>query len=82
MRSAERLLPDRVLENAVEQAWRAGLRPLQPGERFVIVSSTVGAVLEKTPPPPEFVPEDKAEILERTVVATLGVLGVLGAHIT
>jgi hypothetical protein len=35
----------------------------------------------KTPPPPEFVPDYKAEILERTVVATLGVLGVLGAHI-
>jgi hypothetical protein len=39
-------------------------------------------VVNKTPPPPESVPEYKAEILERTVVATLGVLGVLGAHIT
>jgi hypothetical protein len=38
-------------------------------------------VLNKTPPPPEVVPDYKAEILERTVVATLGVLGVLGAHI-
>ncbi len=39
-------------------------------------------VIKKTPPPPEVVPEYRAEILERTVVATLGVLGVLGAHIT
>ena len=39
-------------------------------------------VINKTPPPPEIVPEYKPEILERTVVATLGVLGVLGAHIT
>lgn len=38
-------------------------------------------VVNKTPPPPEVVPDYKAEILERTVVATLGVLGVLGAHI-
>ena len=39
-------------------------------------------LINKTPPPPEFVPEYKAEILERTVIATLGVLGVLGAHIS
>jgi hypothetical protein len=39
-------------------------------------------LVNKTPPPPETVPEYKAEILERTVVATLGVLAVLGAHIT
>jgi hypothetical protein len=39
-------------------------------------------LVNKTPPPPEFVPDYKAEILERTVVAALGVLGVLGAHIT
>lgn len=38
-------------------------------------------VMNKTPPPPEVVPDYRAEILERTVVATLGVLGVLGAHI-
>ncbi len=37
-------------------------------------------VLNKTPPPPEAVPDYKAAILERTVLATLGVLGVLGAH--
>src|SRR5262249_53207698 len=35
-------------------------------------------VINKTPPPPEIVPDYKADILERTVVATLGVLGVLG----
>lgn len=36
----------------------------------------------RTVPPQEPVPDYKAEILERTVVAMLGVLGVLGAHIT
>jgi hypothetical protein len=39
-------------------------------------------VINKAPPPPELVPEWKAAILERTVIAALGVLGVLGAHIT
>jgi hypothetical protein len=39
-------------------------------------------VTNKTPSPLEVVPGYKAEIHERTVVATLGVLGVLGAHIT
>lgn len=38
-------------------------------------------LVNKTPPPPEAIPDYKAEILERTVVATLGVLAVLGAHI-
>jgi hypothetical protein len=38
-------------------------------------------VINKSPPPPEVVPDYKAEILERTVVAMLGILGVLGAHI-
>ena len=37
--------------------------------------------MNKTPPPLEAVPEYKAEILKRTVVATLGVLGVLDAQI-
>ena len=39
-------------------------------------------LINKAVPPQEPVPEYKAEILERTVVAILGVLGVLGAHIT
>jgi hypothetical protein len=39
-------------------------------------------LINQTPPPLEFVPDYKAEILDRTVVATLGVLGVLGAHIS
>jgi len=33
-------------------------------------------------PPPEAVPDYKEEILERIVVATLGVLGVLGAYLS
>ena len=37
-------------------------------------------LINKTPPPPEHVPDYKAEILERTVVAALGVLSVLGAY--
>lgn len=37
-------------------------------------------LINKVPPPPEMVPGYKAEILERTVVAILGVLGVLGAY--
>jgi hypothetical protein len=39
-------------------------------------------VVNKVPPPAELVQDYRAEILERTVIATLGVLGVLGAHIT
>jgi hypothetical protein len=37
-------------------------------------------LINKTPPPPERVPDYKGAILERTVVAVLGVLGVLGAY--
>lgn len=37
-------------------------------------------LINKTPPPPERVPDYKGVILERTVVAALGVLGVLGAY--
>jgi hypothetical protein len=36
----------------------------------------------KMPPPPEDVPDYKCQILERTVVAALGVLGILGAYVT
>jgi hypothetical protein len=39
-------------------------------------------LINKTQPPPEFVPDFREEMLERTVVAALGVLGVLGAHIS
>lgn len=37
-------------------------------------------LVNKIPPPPEPVPEYKRQILERTVIAALGVLGVLGAY--
>lgn len=38
-------------------------------------------LINKNPPPLEVVPEWKAEILERTVLAAVGVLGILGAYI-
>ena len=38
-------------------------------------------LVNKTPPPLELVPDYKAEILERTVVAALGLLAVLGAYV-
>lgn len=38
-------------------------------------------LVNKTPPPPEIVPDWKAKILERTVLATLDVLAVLGAYV-
>lgn len=39
-------------------------------------------LINKTPPPVEVVPDYKSQILERTVVAALGVLGILGAYVT
>lgn len=39
-------------------------------------------LINKTPPPIEVVPEYKSQILERTVIAALGVLGILGAYVT
>lgn len=48
----------------------------------VLLEAPAIDLINKIPPPPEAVPDWKAEILERTVVAMLGVLGVLGAYIT
>jgi len=47
----------------------------------VLIEAPAIDLVNKTPPPPESVPVYKAEILERTVVATLGALGVLGAFV-
>jgi hypothetical protein len=47
----------------------------------VLLEAPAVDLVNKTPPPLEKVPEYKAEILERTVVATLGVLAVLGAFV-
>lgn len=47
----------------------------------VLVEAPEVQLINKTPPPPEIVPNWKAKILERTVLATLGVLAVLGAYV-
>ncbi|MHB1988824.1 MAG: hypothetical protein ACYCSF_12725 [Acidimicrobiales bacterium] len=47
----------------------------------VLLEAPAVELINKTPPPPELVPEYKEEILQRTVVAVLGVLGVLGAYV-
>src|SRR5262249_46742575 len=68
---------------------RAGLHPFNASDISWLERRLIDVLLEapaidlvnKTPPPPEFVPEYKAEILERTVVAALGVIGVLGAYV-
>jgi hypothetical protein len=68
---------------------RAGLHPFNASDISWLERRLIDVLLEapaidlanKTPPPPELVPEYKAEILERTVIAALGVLGVLGAHL-
>lgn len=68
---------------------REGLHPFNASDISWLERRLIDVLLEapgidlanKTPPPPEFVPEYKAEILERTVVAALGVLGVLGAYV-
>jgi hypothetical protein len=39
-------------------------------------------LINKTPPPIEVVPDYKSQILERTVIGALGVLGILGAYVT
>jgi hypothetical protein len=67
---------------------RHGLHPFNASDISWLERRLIDVLLEapevdlinKTPPPVEFVPEYKAEILERTVVAILGVLGVLGAY--
>ena len=68
---------------------REGLHPFNASDISWLERRLVDVLLEapqvdlvnKTPPPTELVPDYKAEILERTVVAALGVLGVLGAYI-
>src|SRR5579884_1442495 len=47
----------------------------------VLLEAPEVQLINKTPPPQEIVPDCKAEILERTVLATLGVLAVLGAYV-
>ncbi len=47
----------------------------------VLIEAPAIDLINKTPPPREDVPEYKEEILERTVLAALGVLGVLGAYV-
>ena len=69
---------------------REGLHPFNASDISWLERRLIDVLLEapavdlinKTPPPSEFVPDYKAEILERTVVAALGVLGILGAYIT
>jgi hypothetical protein len=69
---------------------RQGLQPFNASDISWLERRLIDVLLEtpevdlinKTPPPPEMVPDYKEEILERTVVATLGVLSVLGAYVT
>jgi hypothetical protein len=68
---------------------RPGLHPFNASDIAWLERRLIDVLLEapevdlvnKTPPPPEVVPSYKAEILERTVVAALGVLAVLGAYV-
>lgn len=48
----------------------------------VLLEAPAIDLVNRTPPPAEYVPDYKAEILERTVLAALGVLGVLGGYVT
>jgi hypothetical protein len=67
---------------------RPGLHPFNASDISWLERRLIDVLLEapevdlvnKTPPPTELVPDYKAEILERTAVAILGVLGVLGAY--
>jgi hypothetical protein len=62
---------------------REGLQPFNASDISWLERRLIDVLLEapsvdlvnKTPPPAELVPEYKAEILERTVIAALGVLG-------
>jgi hypothetical protein len=68
---------------------RPGLQPFNASDISWLERRLIDVLLQapevdlinKTPPPPEAVPEWKAEILERTVLAAVGVLGILGAYI-
>ena len=69
---------------------RPGLHPFNASDISWLERRLVDVLLEapevdlinKTPPPVEVVPDYKSQILERTVVAALGVLGILGAYVT
>ena len=62
---------------------REGLQPFNASDISWLERRLIDVLLEapeidlinRTPPPVEYVPEYKAEILERTVLAALGVLG-------
>lgn len=68
---------------------REGLHPFNASDISWLERRLIDVLLEapqidlvnKTPPPLELVPDYKAEILERTVVAALGLLAVLGAYV-
>jgi hypothetical protein len=69
---------------------RPGLHPFNASDISWLERRLVDVLLEapevdlvnETPPPIEVVPDYKSQILERTVVAALGVLGILGAYVT
>jgi hypothetical protein len=69
---------------------RPGLYPFNASDiswlerrlRDVLLEAPEVDLINKTLPPPEDVPDYKSQILERTVVAALGVLGILGAYVT
>jgi hypothetical protein len=69
---------------------RAGLQPINASDiswlerrlTDVLLEAPEVDLINKTPPPIQVVPDYKAEILERTVFAALGVLGALGAYVT
>jgi hypothetical protein len=54
------------------------MHPFNASDVGWLERSLIDVLLET---PPELVPSSKEEILERTVAAALGVLGVLGAYI-
>jgi len=68
---------------------REGLHPFNASDISWLERRLIDVLLEapqvdlvnRTAPPLELVPDYRAEILERTVVASLGVLGVLGAYV-
>ena len=68
---------------------REGLHPFNASDISWLERRLIDVLLEapqidlvnKTPPPLELVPDYKAEILERTVVAALGLLAALGAYV-
>lgn len=85
------------IKGHADKAWtrlllvqREGLHPFNASDISWLERRLIDILLEtpsvdlvnRTAPPHEAVPDYKAEILERTVVATLGVLAVLGAFVS